>query len=510
MQDRVLVYGESQPVAREAARNAKSARRTICVCLAVAAWWAASGVRTPAAESVVYRSLRGEKDHRLDELNLPRRVMRTCHWGWEVRSRHFVVFSTVSAEQALWTARRMEQTWSDVGRLADQWTHVHRQPEFGIGAVAVMITNEEVHPRAEPAPGPAKTNYGAEIFVNLAEGSETLEKRLPQLRREAFLAFLRVAQQDQVLPDWVQVGLADYFSGAKPPIDSVHELQPPKPAMGDPTGVWARRVVADRMAPLVEDRQAATLWVRYFLEGYDAAAAPTFLAGMAAAIDRHPQDPFHPAASVGGVLRFAAHSPPPPSPLPLHQLAAKASGGKRLDQWLADRELGQPIIRPTPEDMPLGQRDREMVLILKLARRFAAPAPRAIQPRIVEAGVDRSKELTAPADPRPIDLRALYRRLTDPNQPPWATLDTDGSLLLSSDRARLQAVFANVDTRYRVCLRDGASVLQTRLPTGALIEAWMEENPDNPQRPIVHIKPQSYEPPKANSPAGNPDKPAGG
>jgi hypothetical protein len=411
-----------------------------------------------------------------------------------------VVFSTVSPDQAAWAARELERTWSDIGRLADQWTEVHRKATFGIGAVGVTITNKKgmVRPWAEPAPGPTKTTDGANIFVDLSGEGETLQHRLPQLRRESFLAFLRVAQQDCAIPDWVQVGLAEYVSGLPPPSTSLTRLQSPRPATGNPTGLWAQRVVADRMAPLTEDRAAAALWVRYLLEGNDAQNAPEFFASLATTVGQQRQDPYSPNPGVGAMARFRTAGRPTGHG-PLDGLVAQASAGGGPDAWLANREVGQPIIRPLPPDLKLEPLHREMTWLLKLVRRFPAVESSEIRPRVVARGVDRSDALLAPRPgPQPLDLLALQRRLTNPAQRPWATLDPDGRLLLSSDRQQLGTLLAGIDRRYRTSIRDGHGMLEATQSDGSVVEAWLEENPDNPRRPVVYVKSKSYNPPRPN------------
>lgn len=457
--------------------------------LVAAMLWACQGSPVAAAEAiVVYRSLCAEGDDRLDELDLPRRTQRTCHWGWEVRTRHFVVFSTVSPEQANWTAQEMERAWSDTGLLADQWTDVHRRPKFGIGAVSVLVSDRPLHPDAQPAPGPRTTNYSPNLYINLGDGPSPREERLPELRREAFLAFLRATGQDQVLPDWAQVGLAAHLSGAEPPNGSIQSPDPPQRARDQPTVAWARRVVADRMAPLRMDRERAILWVRYLLEGDDAKYAVTFLAGLRALVAGHSQDPFLPGDGVRGVARFETRLPPERRS-PLEQLTMTRGIRQEFADWLADANVGQPVVETIPAEMPLDERQREMLLILKLARRFALPPAEPIQPKVFEYGTDRTATiLSPPTVSEPVSVAELYGRLSDPDLPPWATLDTDGSLLLSRNRKRLAEVFTNPDRRYRTYERDGYLVLEAGFATGDVFEAWLEENAENPRRPVARIR----------------------
>jgi hypothetical protein len=79
----------------------------------------------------------------------------------------------------------------------------------------------------------------------------------------------------------------------------------------------------------------------------------------------------------------------------------------------------------------------------------------------------------------------LRQRLTDPTRPPWATVDVDGHLLLSTDRARLEQLLGNQDGRYRSFIRDDRWVLAYRNQANDVTEGWLEPNPDNPQRPLA-------------------------
>jgi len=463
--------------------------RTVWGVLVAAMLWACLGSPATAAEAIVtYRSLRAEGHDRLDELDLPRRTRRICHWGWEVRTRHFVVFSTVSPEQANWTAQEMERAWSDVGLLADQWTDVHRRPEFGIGAVGVLVNDRPLRANAQPAPGPRTTNYSPNLYISQGDGPSSREERLVELRREAFLAFLRATGQDQVLPDWVQAGLAAHLSGAEPPDGSAMRPDPPEPAGDQPSVAWARRVVADRMAPLSMDRQRAILWVRYLLEGDDAKYAVPFLAGLRTLVAGHPQDPFLPGEGVRGAARFETRLPPNRR-CPLEQLTMTPGIREEFADWLADAKAGQPVVETTPGEMPPDERQREMVLILKLARRFALPPTESIRPKVSEYGTGGTATIaSSPEASEPESVAELYERLADPDRAPWATLDTDGRLLLSGNRRRLADVFANPDRRYRTYRRDGNLVLEVRFATGDVFEAWLEENAENPRRPVARIR----------------------
>ena len=478
----------------------RACRPVLWVAPAAALWMVVPVGRAPAADpgrpQAVVRSLRDDLARRLDELDLPRYHERACHRGWETRTRHFVVVATTSQEQATWTALEMERAWSDFERMADQWTDVHRRPTFGIGAVNVLVVDAPGRPWDQPAAGPRNTNYTGNVYINLSEGRGTLDHRLPQLREEAIRAFLRVAQLDQTLPDWVQLGLAAYFSGAELTREPRDQFDPPGFRGAEAADVQPYRLTRDRMAPTSADRLQAALWVRFFLLGNDAQHAHDFFDALSGTVSGQPQDRFVPypggyrGRSTGSATEHAAEPP-------LQALLSRQPIRATAQAWLDNPDMGQPILRPEPSDMAVDESHRRLVLILKLGRRFAAAGHGGVQPKVYERGRDvPAAYLTKPAYQPAATPPELYGRLSQ--TPRWATVDTDGSLLTSGDQARLAEVFGvgDPDVRYRTFLRDGHTILEAAYPrTGHRIEAWLEENPDDPTRPIARLREPTIRPP---------------
>ncbi len=414
---------------------------------------------------------------------------RRNHRAFESRTKHFVIvsMSPLGRQQADWAARRTEQIWEEVCLLANQWTDVHHNPKFGMGAVEVLAIGSPWHPHMQPAPGPSKLNMQPIIYMPHANMPGDLEvKRLARLRREIFMSFLRVSQADMVLPDWVQLGMAQYFSGEPAPQKPMARLDVPAEIQRYGTGVWARRAVQDRMFPLNEDRLQAVLWVDYLLRGNDAEYAPQLFAAMSRELDAHMQDPYSPGEGIKGTERFEPPVSTVPRRHPLHDLLRSTPIQSTLGDWLNDREVGQAIIEPDPKNLVLDERHREMVLILKLMQRFGMSRSNPIRPRVHQFGVG-TYEPTSAQTPSAVGLSTLYERLVDPRQPRWATLDTDGSLLMSSNHARLAELLKNPDRRYRTFRRDKHLALEVAFETGEVFEAWLEKNIKNPKRPIARI-----------------------
>ena len=461
----------------------------------VCCWAAGEALATEIARpQLTARSPRMDLARPLDELDLPRYGVRETNRGWEIRTRHFVIFSTIGEENAALAAQQLESVWGEVGALADQWTDVHRQDAFGVGAVAVLLTDGQRRSRGGPSAGPRETNYGATIFLNADDRPAPIGERLPQLRREAVAAFFRVTQQDHAFPQWVQAGLAAYFSGEEPSADAIRRLQPPRMDSRPRTATWALRTTSDSMAPRGPDPVKSALWVRYLLEGDDGRHAPQFFDALSRTLASAPREPHLPDD------RSSSEGPFPRADWShLERLTADSTVTRSMTHWLADRHVGQPVVRPEPKNMTLDERHGRMILILKLARRFASPPRQSIRTKVTEFADGRATTVVStPPKETAMTPIGLYRRLAA--LPRWVTIDTDGTLLISGNRQRLAEIFAVSDqnTRYRTFRRDGHTVLEAAyLDTGDTFEAWLEEDLDDPKRPIGHIRRADHLPAEA-------------
>lgn len=431
----------------------------------------------------------------------PDRLREMSHHGWTVNSEHFVVVATTSQADAAWAAEEFERTWTAIGRLADQWTQVHRQPGFGQQGVCVVVTQEPRHPRLASTAEPT-LNPGLDIFVNLSDGGAPLKDRLPQMRSEVFAAFLCVCRHEMLLPEWVEVGLGAYFSGEPAPEAPFGSLTPPDPFVPPTKGAWARRVMLGPGSVSMENPQQAAqaaLWVRYLLEGDDAQYADQFFTALSTTLAQGTRD------GLSSTQKARGAAPRWVEPLPLEtvswgRLTKDRIASREIADWLADRNVGQPLVEPNPQELPLDERHREMVLVLKLAKRFSQATGTSIGPKVSEYRAKPSAEASVPPE-EPISIAALYQRLTDPATPRWATIDTNGRLLLSSDRQRLAAIFTAPDRTYRTYEQDGHVVLEASFQSGEVFESWLEENPTNPKRPIARVRRKVEQSPTEQTPA---------
>jgi hypothetical protein len=444
----------------------------------------------------VDRSIEQPEHHPVDELDRPQWTRRKNHRGWEQRTAHFIVFSTVSGEQARWTANELEACWDDIAHLADAFTNVHRQPTFALCEVSVLINTETRQPPSMIGPGPL--NYDANLYVSLSPESPPLEAQLPRLRGEAWRSFLRVTGFDQRLPDWVQEGFASYFAGEPLPPPAILAQPDSELAIFEP--ITTTREVFDRMVPR-DDQQAqlGVAWMRYLLEANDAQHVPLLLETIRQVLDPH--DP-GPQERLPGADRSRGNWRPPIAVVTdeIWDVARLASldGDKvpdapeRLERWLKDPDenlpavdLGELAAEPLVANAAL-----EMALVLKLSRRFQQPAAPEVQTKIIEwrRGAATASESRPAVVQQPLDLAALQASLVDEREPAWAALDIDGQPLVWYDHARLRQLFQPPGESLSTDRIDNRDVLERRLANGLSLEAWVEENPQEPTRPIIRVR----------------------
>ncbi|MBX3415440.1 MAG: hypothetical protein KF708_22340 [Pirellulales bacterium] len=511
------------------------------------------------AEVIPHRSIRQPQPHPKDDRDWPRYTRRKSQLGWEYWSRHFCVTSTTSAEEAEWVAKDLEETWTHIGRLADFWTDAHHQPTFCISAVGVMVTRRWQNANGPQPGGPRTLNDDVALFVDIAPGQPDLATQMPQVRREAVHSFIRVTQLDQILPDWVQTGLAEFVaeqqagerpgrSLAVPTVEQARmkvqefrrdagdgEAEQAEPTSKQPgsgsetlkavTGQATlaatsavrdtgrglpnldttlpvflarppQRTTPDTVPPVPTDPVASSAWVRFLLTGYDASYSPLLLRALGETVAARGEDRLRWAAVSQGVWRppidprLFRESWQPADLLVSRRAATVGELGEQWNQWRRDPLVGQPILEAGGvTDPAVLTTAGEMIVLLKLAARFPS-APAAARPKVFtfdpQAENDSSKQGAKP-DIAPIDLAGLHARLTSDTTPPWATLEADGQLLFWTDRERVAALFDGAEWHDRSFVRDGHQVLERTVSGGRRLAVWLEENPDQPQRPLARL-----------------------
>jgi hypothetical protein len=84
-------------------------------------------------------------------------------------------------------------------------------------------------------------------------------------------------------------------------------------------------------------------------------------------------------------------------------------------------------------------------------------------------------------------MAEFVTRLTDPRQPPWATLNVDGSLLMAGDTPRLAELLGPAG-RYAWQVQGQRTVLVRQLDDGRILRGWLEDNPQHPRRPLARFQ----------------------
>ncbi|MCI0361931.1 MAG: hypothetical protein L0211_25900, partial [Planctomycetaceae bacterium] len=136
-------------------------------------------------------------------------------------------------------------------------------------------------------------------------------------------------------------------------------------------------------------------------------------------------------------------------------------------------------------DAELASAQRDMLVVLKLQKRLSGQTTSAA---VKVATFDREKgqQSLKPTDERlPMPIAEIAARLRDPSQGAVATIDGDGSLLLSTDRQRIDRLFGWDGQRYQLERREDQWVLATRLADGRVLRGYLADNPEKPARPLA-------------------------
>ncbi len=477
------------------------------------------------------RSLGDTRVRQFDELDRPRFNRRETHRGSVVNDERFTVVAISGPEDAQLARAEFSRAWNEFGQLANTFTNAHRNADFGIGQMIVVIDNEPLRERDTPKRTLQIQDGQTILYLNVAPGQPPLREQLPELREGAVHAMLHLAELDRKFPLWAQQGLAQYTAEKIAQQDSDdlardnaadeegfdqvsytedelvdtplaadrfddEEVGGMAGAKGDDAGntrgapvdveYWRlQRAEPDRLAESVPDEEneaaVALERVRFLLEGDDAAHAPQFLLGLRALAE----EATDPLLASWTELKDTQLLPP----------AVDTVVDVLFDElepafiaWQADPLRGQPLFIPSgeiPDPAMLG-REKEMELVLKLAQlQTQTTTATEIRPRVTEFDADGQRETSAgSAMTTAINVDQLYFQLVD-DETPWATTDVDGTLLLWTDHDRLAEVLGVADHRFSTEYRDGRWVLATVWDENTQLEAWLEPNQDNPSRPLV-------------------------
>lgn len=439
------------------------------------------------AQDRVQRSTADVRDRPPDELDRPRNKERWTHRGYEVRTNQFIVVANTRAEDARWAAEQMELAWTDFGKLADAWMKGHHHPDFGIGAVQVFIDGNAPKDRDLPLTTLNVVGIQTQITLHLTPGKPALEDQVYRLRKAAGQAFLHTAELDRQLPPWACDGLASYVAAARLDREELknslqRDQSPSAPKLAGQQ--WRfKRAQQDQLDIPPFDQTAAAQEIEFLLTANDAAHVPAFVAAVqdsiAAVSKRRSQEN----------LVTARRGEEQPADLgPVDQLAAKLA--RSFDAWQENPLAGQPFLELDEKAPPeVQQAQRELAVALKLARRFSnSSEPAAVRTRITAFDKDKGMTVLSPkAEFRPAPLSEVFQRLSPPERPLWGTLDADGRLVLSTDRAAVKDLLGIEHSSYRWETLGGKSVLTTTVDNQWKISGLLEENKDDPSRPIARF-----------------------
>jgi hypothetical protein len=451
-------------------------------------------------ENVVYRSTTQWRERIPDELDRPRYKERWTHRGFEIVSDQITVVANTNIEDARRAAAEATQAWQDAGKIADNFTKVHRHRDFGIGALQIHVDGERQRDRDQPLTTLNVIGQKSQIVVHVDKGQPALEQQAPRLREAAVLAFMRTAEIDLQYPTWVSQGIAGYVAEKDAPPETIAQVQP-KPATANIGGQQWRQIrkEQDVLTPDLDARNEAVARVRFLMEGDDSSHTPDFFRTLQNStqelLQRRTQENLVKTRRGEVQTQFVSN------------LGDRffTSLESSYAAWQQDPLVGQPIYRPAKDVTPeTEQLQREMMLVLKLQRRMMGPVKTPVRAKVVSFKPDGStvahsgdvKVLAGITEPRD-----LFFDLTGGERGPWATRDVDGSLLLSSNVERLSELFGDDGRRFKRLRHSDRWVLAYALPDGKVMAGWLEESKETPTRPEAKFEVIDPNQPTAAEPA---------
>jgi len=467
------------------------ARRTVlasCGLALVTATW--SWAQLPPS---AVRSTADVRPRIPDEHDRPYNRETQSHRGWEIREPQYTVFATTSPDDARWAASHVAAAWNNASRLAGRWTAVQQNPDFGLSSLQVVIDGEPLRDRDAPLTTINVVGIQTQVQLNVAPGQPPLKQQLARLREAAALAMLHTAGLDSAAPPWVVAGIAA-ASGRQGLTDEQLRAEAASPSTAHFGGQQWRfaREGQDVLAYRRLDHDAAAAQVAFLLTGSDAQHAPEFLS----ALNQATREAARTAAEGGAFRAQPGDRQPASADTPFDSLLAERR--TQFEEWQQEPLSGQPVFEPPADaDPELIAAEREMLVLLKLQRRLAATS--SDPQRSFAAGVPRTKVVTfdpakgassRPGRSKPTiaTFSDLAARLSDPAQGVWATLDVDGSLLLSTDTERVQALLATAENRYSLETSSGRTTLVRQLDGNKALRGWLAENTEKKSRPLAKFE----------------------
>jgi len=156
-----------------------------------------------AQQSQSYRSVTDVRPRILDELDRPFWRETQSHRGWEIREDQYTVFADTSQADARWAAAHVKAAWAETAKLADHWTRIHRQPDFGLNSTQIVIDSQPPQGRDAPLTTVNVVGIQTQVYLNVASGQPSLEQQVLRLREGAAFALLHTCGLDSAAPPWL-------------------------------------------------------------------------------------------------------------------------------------------------------------------------------------------------------------------------------------------------------------------------------------------------------------------
>jgi hypothetical protein len=194
-------------------------------------------------------------------------------------------------------------------------------------------------------------------------------------------------------------------------------------------------------------------------------------------------------AAAGAQFRDQPESSrPPPTDTAFDRLIADLR--PQYETWQKDPLVGQPVFDVDEKLAPeLLAAQREMLVLLKLHRKLVlTSAGLGPRPRVTsfDRNLGRQVVISTGKQAAPASFDEFARRLSDPGAQPIATLDVDGSVLLSTDTRRLEERLGRAG-EYSFARRDDQLVLVRQLASGPVLQGWLESNPKQSAQPLARF-----------------------
>lgn len=474
-------------------------RRPLCYPLVLLASPLVASAWLPAAtaQDRFIRSVADQLPRPSDELARPRQVERNSHRGWELSNAHINVVSLGSPEQATFAMQEARAAWAQMSELADYLSVRHRNPDFGLGAVQVVINRDP--PKTRNQSNVLAQVVGTQISIELYPQNEAQLQDLRQPLRAAVAAsLLRTAEIDRHIPAWMTEGLALYAASQSladegVTLEEIAKSSATMPAGGIGLFEWrGKRSAPDKLEPALDvaavSTSQAAKQMQFVLSAEDGKHAAQFLQILRQVIDNGNRT----ALSDRPVRTRPEQIPDPVVPQAVSDYLTTVRD--IYPRWQEDPLIGIPRLAGelSPDD-EVAAKQQQLLFLLKLARRLQSSTPAKSSIKVTEFNRDersanavptRRGAVTIPSIATTADLLEQLDRHY--GNSPYSTLAPNGHLVISNyQRADLEALIAIENRDIRFTQENNTLKVSIPLSDRESLVAWLEEDAKNPDRPIA-------------------------